>query len=242
MKALSLFLLIVLPIASFSQYYQDHKIEDTTLISPWIVANITEYEGVYFYGISEYETTSFLAIQDELIDFQISNAGKEINNTNGDFEGWESNTENYTNVKIIGNKFYSDQTNGEFVRYSIGGKENKCLRLDTPPKNVYKGESELGTFSPNSTTTYLHGKYSHLKFTILDLDELRKNNLSELKIMRNEIFVRYGYKFKVGGQMHTYFSKQKWYSAEKEDVTGHLTKIEKKNIENILKIEKELES
>ena len=59
----------------------------------------------------------------------------------------------------------------------------------------------------------------------------------ELKIMRNEIFARYGYKFKKDGTMGIYFEKQKWYSISNLNIKHCLTSIEKENIDNIRRIE-----
>ena len=57
--------------------------------------------------------------------------------------------------------------------------------------------------------------------------------------MRNEIYARYGLKFKSGGQMDKYFRSQKWFVAKNERVDQWLTEIELKNIETISNIEKE---
>lgn len=59
----------------------------------------------------------------------------------------------------------------------------------------------------------------------------------ELRIMRNEIFARYGYIFK-SQDLKTYFEKQKWYKPLSENVEDKLTEIDKKNIALILEYEK----
>ncbi len=65
--------------------------------------------------------------------------------------------------------------------------------------------------------------------TSLDLENYTKN---DLKIMRNEIFARYGYIFKTE-DMKSYFTTQPWYKPQSNDVTNKLSEIEKKNIELI---------
>jgi hypothetical protein len=53
--------------------------------------------------------------------------------------------------------------------------------------------------------------------------------LSNLKVMRNEIFARYGYKFKTR-DMADYFGTQDWYWPKHDDVATDLTEIERINI------------
>jgi len=61
--------------------------------------------------------------------------------------------------------------------------------------------------------------------------------LQNLKIMRNEIFARYGYKFKTA-DMAGYFGAQDWYVPQFDDVTSKLTEIERINIALIQILEK----
>ena len=68
--------------------------------------------------------------------------------------------------------------------------------------------------------------------------ELCKMSKYELKIMRNEIFARYGYKFIEGGTMDKYFSHKDWYRGDYDNVDDFLTPIEKHNINLIQKCEK----
>lgn len=55
--------------------------------------------------------------------------------------------------------------------------------------------------------------------------------------MRNEIFARYGYKFKTGGKMDSYFQQQDWYKKQHDNVNDFLTGIEQQNIKLIQQIE-----
>ena len=61
-------------------------------------------------------------------------------------------------------------------------------------------------------------------------------NKYELKIMRNEIYARYGYIFKTE-DMKAYFESQPWYTPKYNDDTFFLTEIEKRNIELIKQYE-----
>ena len=51
---------------------------------------------------------------------------------------------------------------------------------------------------------------------------------AELRIMRNEMYARHGYSFKLK-DMQQYFDQQDWYMPVSTDVTGDLTKLEQKN-------------
>ncbi len=69
--------------------------------------------------------------------------------------------------------------------------------------------------------------------------DLAGKSLGELRIMRNEIFARHGYKFKTE-EMSKYFTKQKWYEPKYDDVTSRLTEIEIANIKMIKQYEDDL--
>jgi hypothetical protein len=62
--------------------------------------------------------------------------------------------------------------------------------------------------------------------------------LSNLKVMRNEIFARYGYKFKTR-DMADFFGTQDWYFPTHDDVASGLTEIERINIALIQALEKQ---
>src|SRR6056297_278062 len=78
----------------------------------------------------------------------------------------------------------------------------------------------------------LSGKYPIASIELLTNWELNRFNKKELKIMRNEIFARHGYKFKTD-KMNTYFNSQFWYQKRHDDVKDLLTDIEKINIKRI---------
>jgi hypothetical protein len=63
--------------------------------------------------------------------------------------------------------------------------------------------------------------------------------IQNLKWMRNEIFARYGYKFKTK-DMADYFAKMDWYKPQYDDVTLQLTETERINIALIQILEKEM--
>nr|AOE11552.1 hypothetical protein [uncultured bacterium] len=79
----------------------------------------------------------------------------------------------------------------------------------------------------------LDGKYTNASNYFLDEDDLINLSKNELKIMRNEIFARYGYIFREGGEMNDYFKDQKWYTPKYKNVNSKITNLEKFNIKKI---------
>ena len=67
---------------------------------------------------------------------------------------------------------------------------------------------------------------------------LHGKSASELRLMRNEIFARYGYIFK-SEDLARHFSNKKWYQPTESNVDAMLTPTDKKNIERILQFEKQ---
>jgi hypothetical protein len=56
---------------------------------------------------------------------------------------------------------------------------------------------------------------------------------SELRVKRNEIFARYGYKFK-SEELSTYFSSKEWYEPKYDNVDSLLTELDKQNVKILL--------
>jgi hypothetical protein len=88
-------------------------------------------------------------------------------------------------------------------------------RVFVLPRRVFKYNAKAGTYPQSSTK---------------DLKESDVENLrpTELRIMRNEIYARHGYGFKLA-DMRAHFEKLDWYMAVSQDITDNLTAREKKN-------------
>jgi hypothetical protein len=84
----------------------------------------------------------------------------------------------------------------------------------------------------------LKGKYPFASTEILIKGILFYFDNNELRIIRNEIFARHGYKFKTA-EMRTYFESQDWYLGIYDNVNDKLTELEKLNIQLINKAENE---
>ena len=61
-------------------------------------------------------------------------------------------------------------------------------------------------------------------------------SIEELRIIRNEIFARYGHQFK-SPDLKEYFESQSWYQPTSSDVTNQLTELEKLNAQLIKYVE-----
>jgi hypothetical protein len=241
MKKLLLVLVILLiPFFAYSQKViwgdpYGSKV-DTSRIKPWIAKKPSDYKSVSNFGFSDGETYFLLIITDD-------SCYAQIRSPRFTEDGKSSITlyENLTNVRIKGNKFFSDKTDGEFVIYEFDNKKIPGLIVKSPwSGSVNKGDSEFGhAFSENSLTAWMPGKYPEASLRLLNKHELENKEKSDLQIMRNEIYARYGFIFKKDGDMDKYFKKQEWYRGQNKDVSAYLTGLEKRNLNLIGKIENE---
>jgi hypothetical protein len=70
----------------------------------------------------------------------------------------------------------------------------------------------------------------------LEVESLVDFTKDELRILRNYIYARYGYKFS-SPDLVNFFSKFRWYKATENNVDNQLTEVDKKNIRFIQEIE-----
>ncbi|MBI2258009.1 MAG: YARHG domain-containing protein [Flavobacteriia bacterium] len=222
---------VLIPIIGFGQRIGFDEI-DNSKVAPWIVELSSEYQCVYHFGDSEMESDFILIIENDRCCAQIKNGNWTL-----DGKKWIIHYENLINVRIEGNLFFSDKTNGEFVLYDNGKEKIKGLKVFNSWSGLTQnGEYEIGTKS-YPVADYFSGKFIQASLRQLNSEELRKMSKSDLKLMRNEIYARYGFIFKSGGEMELYFKKQEWYLALYNNVDNFLTEIEKENIKLIQKLE-----
>lgn len=81
-----------------------------------------------------------------------------------------------------------------------------------------------------------NGEYQILDEALPDI-LLKACNKSQLALIRNTIFAKYGYRFK-SVELQKHFAKFNWYKPKYDDVNSFLTAIDKINIQKILKQEK----
>lgn len=99
-----------------------------------------------------------------------------------------------------------------------------------------ENDGRITEFKPNSKISQSR-KFKQASLKILEKSEITSYSKQDLRLMRNEIFADYGYKFK-SEDLRNYFNKFSWYQGKFEDVTSELSEIEKLNIQLILSVEK----
>ena len=118
---------------------------------------------------------------------------------------------------------YLEKSKSVLGVWQANEKEIGSRNFDLPQRK-FKYNSKAGTY-PQSSSRALTEK---------DVENLKNE---ELRLMRNEIYARHGYSFKLA-DMREYFEKLDWYMPTAVDITNKLTKIEKSNAELIKRYEK----
>ncbi|MES2660271.1 MAG: YARHG domain-containing protein [Verrucomicrobiota bacterium] len=118
---------------------------------------------------------------------------------------------------------YLEKTKSLLGVWQANDKQIGSKNFDIPQRK-FKYNAKAGTY-PQSSTRALTEK---------DVENLKND---ELRIMRNEIYARHGYSFKLA-DMREHFDKLDWYMPMAIDITTKLTKTEKNNAELIKRYEK----
>lgn len=202
-------------------------IENENSLTPLVDETGGDYNGVYHFGESEMETSLLINSSATGNYFAQLRSGE----YNEEATEWLWIYKNFKNVRIEGNKFYSDKSDGEFVVDEATGETG----LKIYNSWSYEGE-ELG-YKTSEADNYYTGDYTEASLTTLTVDELKEWRLEELRLMRNEIYARYGFKFNKGGAMDTYFKVTGWFNPQHKNVDALLTPIEKQNVATIKEAE-----
>ena len=153
---------------------------------------------------------------------------------------WKNTYRNLKNVRIENDKFLSTEYIGEFVFYEKRGELIKGLRIQKSGTGNLGSDSDVGK-RVGSIAEYYQGDYPYTSTRVLSRLEIENmSSRSELKLMRNEIFARYGHKFEPNGRMDQHFSNKNWYQPQYEDVTAFLTDIEIQNVNQVKNTEVEV--
>lgn len=83
------------------------------------------------------------------------------------------------------------------------------------------------------------GEFPEASLRDLTNEDLGDLTAEELRLMRNEILARHGYRFS-DPDLAAYFGAQPWYRPTSDDVGDKLTAVERRNIERIRRAEKQV--
>jgi hypothetical protein len=82
---------------------------------------------------------------------------------------------------------------------------------------------------------YLPGKYPEMSTREITMYDIKGMHVWDVIVMRNEVYARYGYIFKMSQELKDYFNSQSWYIPKYNNVDNNLTKLERKNVNFLLK-------
>ncbi len=156
-----------------------------------------------------------------------------VSGNNRPFKGtYTQNKDGYTfSVKEPGD----DKYDGAFD-FSVITSNGKLTGKWTPNDSKLKGKTyNLGKRTFQYTTET--GRYPQASTNVLVEEEVANMVKADLRLMRNEIYARHGYAFKMK-DMRAYFDNQDWYMPMNTDIRNMLTEIEKKNVDLIKQYEK----
>lgn len=232
MRISLILLLLVMSTSAQAQYLGGSKVNSDE-IEPWVAGSKEDYAGTYKFGFSEGECEFRILGFDSL--FVAQSVCYTWNRSKG---GFIDTFFTFSDVRIEGNKFYSKETNGEFIKVNRQDKTERGLLINKPWTYQFHEGGEVGLYISNLDNS-LHGDYPEASYRILTKAELKGLDYKQLRLMRNEIFARYGLIFKKGRTMDNHFRNKDWYSANYRDVSGWLTEIERINIKLLRKLQDE---
>lgn len=208
-----------------AQFMGDTHINER-FIEDWKANDSKEYSGNYHFGDSEGESNLSLFIIDGRWHGQIRTA-----NWHPQVNTWVSTYIPLHKIKISSSgEFFSEEYNGEFVFFADSLEPRHCLKIyDSWSALPDSAAYELGWRS-DEVKHLAPGDYPEASNRFLTKEDLKKYSKEELVIMRNEIFARYGYRFRSESLMDQHFSSKNWYRPYFDFVGGFLSELELHNI------------
>lgn len=198
---------------------------DADAVQPWQLSGGESYAGLYHFGFSEGESDLLIIVDGDQMYAQLQQGS-----FSNDGSSWVMDYQNFSNVSLSDHFFFSDRSDGAFVSCSYGGQQQKGLRIDKPWSSLMTDASyEIGLWQVKAEDA-MDGRFPQASLRSLDPQELAGMSKADLRIMRNEIFARYGHRFRAAGAMEAYFAQQDWYRAQHANGLAFLTELEKANI------------
>lgn len=97
---------------------------------------------------------------------------------------------------------------------------------------------ETDEFQPDAAAAAAEEDFIWLSDSSITLEDIIDHGYdnSDVRILRNAIFARHGYRFK-SQDLQEYFSQFSWYIPRFDDVTSHLSEVERENIKFLKSLE-----
>lgn len=151
------------------------------------------------------------------------------NNIQGTWQAFKKIEINKRKYNLDKKEFkYDPEVDVEYTRYVDWTKKIK-KKVDYGENEIYYEDAFAAAtnnvMTINASTTLLTKK---------DVENLKKG---DLLVIRNAIYARHGYSFK-NRPLRVYFDRQEWYMPISTNIKMDFTEIEKKNIELLLRYEK----
>lgn len=217
------------------QLVRDQDVDEST-VKPWIEDSIFNYSDKYIFQPND-GNYLIIVVDDTNVTAQVHFPAHWVNGGFGLELGLADSSEvdnlaeyiTLTGVKIKDGKFYSDQYKGEFISFYWDSTYHGIKIYDS--WSIWEGYAyEIGVKCQENLNEVFYGKYPEDSLTLLDSSDVASLTKAELLIMRNEIYARYSYRFKEGGDMDKYFSQQEWYIGHYGSVEHMFTWLEVRNI------------
>jgi len=203
------------------------------------IPHLKEFQGAYHFGESEGEYTLTLLYRNRKL-----YANNFYNEWDNQKNTWRTINDDlpcyYENGKIyIKNSSYELYT---CIKETLMTLNEGTNGLVSEFYSIEGGKIHHYTQFSEGRPIILYGNYPETSKTKLTIEILKSYTKKDLKIMRNEIFARYGHVFKKGGVMDTHFSLQDWYATKHflpkdTNSTIPLSNIEKHNVTLIQALE-----
>lgn len=184
---------------------------------------VTLKEGRYIFALKEPGDDKY----DGAFSFSVAQGDSVISGT------WEA----YKKVRVPRRKFeltknlfrYDPQLMPDYHRYVDWNKKGKRIE--------YELDEETTDYDYSYFTTTGEVSRYNASVRLLTAEEVSNMTKADLFVLRNTIYARHGYSFR-NQQLRAYFDVQPWYVPVSNDVKSEFTETEKKNIQLLLRYEK----
>ena len=208
-----------------------------------ILNNPNDFIGSYHFGTSEGEST--ISFSKGTVFYELVRQAAQWSELSGN---WIEKNTDLKGIQVKNGLFEQGEWKGQFVYYYYQPvhqkyKEGKIVNIIDPIIKlkgliIYNSPvgiaNELGIMNSTYQNYTVAGQYPESHYRLLNREDLTGRSKHELRMMRNEIYARYGYIFTPGGEMDRYFQNQVWYRPRFRQVDKYMNEVEKRNIDFIL--------